>query len=47
MIQRDNTELAAAMMEDKEFSPRVVAAVEKSTMVKANSKRPPWSISSP
>jgi Spy/CpxP family protein refolding chaperone len=29
MIQQDNTELAKAMMEDKEFSPRVVAAVEK------------------
>jgi len=29
MIQKNNAELAAAMMEDKEYSPRVVAAVEK------------------
>jgi Spy/CpxP family protein refolding chaperone len=29
MIQQDNAELAAAMMQDKEFSPRVAAAVEK------------------
>jgi len=29
MIQKNNAELAAVMMEDKEYSPRVVAAVEK------------------
>jgi Spy/CpxP family protein refolding chaperone len=29
MIQQDNAELATAMMQDKEFSPRVAAAVEE------------------